>query len=830
MKLNQSVCVVLISALFLNACKSQKKDTSSVEINLPEITVKNKTVEKNYYATYTRKSDIIHTKLDISLNWDSCFVYGKATLKAKPYFYSTNEIELDAKGFTINEVKINSKKADYKYDGYKLIVNLGKNYTKDETYEVYVDYIAMPNKLKVKGSTAITSDKGFYFINPDGKNKYKPTQFWTQGETEANSCWFPTIESGSEKFSQEIAITVDTSMVTLSNGRLAYSTKNSNGTRTDYWKQDLPHAPYLVMLAGGKFSIYKDKWRNMEVNYYMEPAYAPYAKLIFGNTPEMLEFYSKKLGVTYPWDKYSQIVIRDYVSGAMENTGAVTFFEQMNKTNREYEDQKDEDIIAHELFHHWFGDLVTCESWPNLPLNESFATYGEYLWDEFKYGRDEADKKGSNDLNLYVSTATTKRVDMIRFDLEDREAMFDANSYQKGGRILHMLRKYVGDEAFFAALKQYLETYKFKSVEIHHLRLVFEEVTGEDLNWFFNQWFLNQGHPELEISYSYDANNKSSSVKIEQKQDLDKNPLYKLPIDVDVYVNGKVERKRIVLDSVTQIFKFNSEVQPSLINVDAEKMLLCTKKDNHTKEEWLFMYNNSPLFLDRLEPLIALDKFIEDSVVQYTYIKALSDSHYAIRNVGIAKIKSLSLNAQKVAYSKVKELALKDPSSSVRSKAIKLLNDIYSNENNDAIYEAAAKDISYSVEVALLKIYSNKDKEKAWTIAKKENNTENSSMKVAIAEFYSKEGSAAEHSFYLNAFDRSSGSILFFIGSHYKTYIKRMDDETIKQGVEPLMNFLKKSSSAFVANSVKSVLKEMLSAADSEELKAELQTAINSIK
>lgn len=829
MKLRLIVGISITMMLF-NACKSRNTNNDALEINLPEVTVSNKTNSKNYYAAYTRKSDIIHTKLEINLNWDSCFVMGNATLRVKPYFYDTDTLELDAKGFKINEIKVNNKRAIYRYDGYKLFISLGKKYTRNESYDVAIDYVAMPNRIKVKGSTAITSDKGFYFINPDGKDKFKPKEFWTQGETESNSCWFPTIESGSERFSQEIAITVDTSMTTLSNGRLVYSTNHSNGTRTDYWKQELSHAPYLVMLAGGKFSIYRDKWRNMEVNYYMEPEFAPYAKLIFGKTPEMIEFFSNKLGVTYPWDKYSQIVVRDFVSGAMENTGAVTFYDDMNKNDREYEDNPDEDIISHELFHHWFGDMVTCESWPNLPLNESFATYGEYLWDEYKYGRDEADKKGMNDLFAYLSVAKTNRVHMIRYDLEDRETMFDLNSYQKGGRIIHMLRKYVGDDAFFTTLKHYLETNKFKPVEIHHLRLAFEEVTGEDLNWFFNQWFLNQGHPELNIKYAYNDAQKIATVSIEQKQDLKVNPQYKLPIDVDIYVNNKIIRKRIVLDSLSQNFEFKVDAQPSLINVDAEKMLLCTKKDNHTKTEWLFMYHNAPLFLDRQEALIALEDYKEDSLVQLVYVKALGDPHYAIRNIGVAKLKTLKPELLKQQYAKLKELAMNDNSSSVRTKALKAIAELFPNENNTEVYQSAAKDKSYNVEANLLKIYSGTNKEEAWRIAKKESLTLNSTMQNAIAEFYAKEGTATEHQFYINAFSRSSGFSLFLLIPHYKTYIKRMDDAVIKEGIQPAKEIATRSGNAFAANAVKSVLKEMKATAKSEELKAEIQSAIDSIK
>src|SRR3546814_829974 len=260
----------------------------------------------------------------------------------------------------------------FTYDGRKLRAGLGRTYGRDEEYRVFIRYTAMPDRLEMGGSEAISQDKGLYFIDPRDEDPEKPFQIWTQGETEANSCWFPTINGPQENHTQRISLTVNEEYVTLSNGKMIASQSNGDGTRTDVWKQELPHATYLTMIAVGDFAVVRDQWRDLEVNYYVEPGFAQYASLIFGNTPEMMELYSEVLGVAYPWSKYSQIVVRDFVSGAMETTTATVFFDQMNMTDREYLDQSHEDIIAHELFHHWFGDMVTCESWSNLPLNEAF--------------------------------------------------------------------------------------------------------------------------------------------------------------------------------------------------------------------------------------------------------------------------------------------------------------------------------------------------------------------------------------------------------------------------------------------------------------------------
>jgi aminopeptidase N len=280
----------------------------------------------------------------------------------------------------------------YMYNGLQLNIDLDRTYKSNESYTIYIEYVAKPNEFQVKGSAAITDAKGLYFINPKGEDKDKPTQIWTQGETEGTSVYVPTIDRPNQKTTQEFYLTVPSKYVTLSNGALVSQKSNADGTRTDYWKMDLPHAPYLFFIGVGEYAIVKDSYKGKEVSYYVEKEYAPVAKKIFGYTPEMMTFFSKITGVEYPWNKYAQIVGRDYVSGAMENTTATIHQESAQQDARELTDgNKWEDVIAHELFHQWFGDLVTTESWSNLTLNESFANYSEYLWNEYKYGKDAAD-------------------------------------------------------------------------------------------------------------------------------------------------------------------------------------------------------------------------------------------------------------------------------------------------------------------------------------------------------------------------------------------------------------------------------------------------------
>jgi aminopeptidase N len=701
---------------------------------------------------------------------------------------------LDAKGFDIHKVALynpNTKSEDqdlkYDYNGNQLNIYLDKTYTAKDTFYVYIEYTAKPEELEnAKGSAAITSAKGLYFINPKGEDKYKPTQIWTQGETEANSCWFPTIDSPNEKHTQELYITVDKKYVTLSNGKMLFSTDNGDGTRTDYWRQDLPHAPYLTMMAIGEYAIVKDKWRDKEVNYYVERDFGSHAKKIFEHTPEMIEFFSKKLGYDFPWDKYHQVVVRDYVSGAMENTSAVIFGEFVQKTSRELLDGNNESIVAHELFHHWFGDLVTCESWANLPLNESFATYGEYLWFEYKHGRDEADYHGLNGLNTYLLESRQKQVNMIRFDYLDKEDMFDSHSYAKGGRILHMLRYYMGDDAFFKSLELYLKQNAYKAAEMHHFRLACEEVTGEDLNWFFNQWFYASGHPNIEIETAYNEIDKKVDITIKQKQDFSTTPLYRLPIDVDVYVNGKKERTRLTFTKAVETLSIPCESKPDLVNVDAEKMLLCTKKEKKTAEEWAFQYRNAPLYLDRYEALENISKAGNSELTTAITLEALKDKHWNIRLQAIRSLRRTNKATSEEVKNILLDIAQNDQKSSVRSAAIKYLSQNFKGADIMAILQKSLEDSSYMVIGEALNALADIDEAKAMQEAKKLESEKIGSIINIIAGIYARIGSDEQNDFYLNSAQYVNSFSKFSFVSNYNRFLKRCKDETVIKGLSLL--------------------------------------------
>ncbi len=761
--------VFLITLVMLTACGSQKKmdETSTSPVPPPPPKVVDSGSDQTrmdtlvitevpvYRASNTILTDLVHTRLDVNFNWAQSRMNGKATITAKPHFYPSDSLILDAKGMDINSVKMNGNELEYTYDSLKLRIKLDKTYDRNTKYTVVIDYVAKPDERETGGSSAITSDKGLYFINPRGENPNQMPQIWTQGETQSNSVWFPTIDSPNSKTTEEIHITVDKKYKTLSNGTLVSSKVNADGTRTDTWKQDLPHAPYLFMMGVGEFKVVKDTYTRpdgskMDVNYYVEPEWESYAKDIFGETPDMIAYFSKLMQVEYPWDKYDQIVVREYVSGAMENTSAVVFGDFVYQTDRELLDSDNNSTIAHELFHHWFGDLVTCESWSNLPLNESFANYSQYLWDEHRYGLDEAAYNAQKEMDGYFQSAAAQGYhDLIWFTYDEREQMFDGHSYNKGGRILHMLRCYLGDEAFFQGMHNYLVENKFKPAEFHQLRLAFEAVCGEDLNWFFNQWFLGSGHPDLEVRY--DNITDSVSISVSQLQDLEKFPLFKLPVDVVTYDDNGKHVSRIVIDESAQSFTLPVAGTLKGIVFDDRQMLLGTISEKKPASYYVYQYYNHPAYRVRLEGLMQGSREREADAGQKLVLAALEDPFWDIRNTAIDKMVRLTGEYKTTGINLIRNMAMNDSSSSVRAKAITFLADrnLPEAELKAMLETVFAKERSYHVLTAALKALAEVDSKAALTRADNLLKEDPSSqLLVGISQLYSKYGSDDKATFF----------------------------------------------------------------------------------
>ena len=754
----------------------------SVKVDLDTIKVTAPAGAPAYRGATPRIWDIINTRVALSFDMKAKTAAAKEWVKLKPYAYSTDTILLDAKSMKIDSVCIVTKKGlepvKHSYANDQLKITFGKKYTATDTLMLYFRYTAMPYAEASEGSRAITDDKGLYFINTDNKIPHKPAQIWTQGETESNSHWMITVDKPNTRFTTQIELTVPDSFVTLSNGALMKQTKGTGGMRTDMWKMDMPIQAYAVMFAIGKFAIVKDHWKNKEVSYYVEPQFEKYASQMFKHTPEMMQYFSERTGVAYPWNKYNQVVVRDYVSGAMENTTASLFGEFMNQNFREMADKDWEDVVSHELFHQWFGDYATCESWSNLTVNESFANYGEQLWRSHKYGKVAGDELAWNDLQGYLGSSSMKDPALVRFYYDNREEMFDAISYNKGGAILHYLNTLLGDAMFDRAMNIYLTKNALHSTEAHNWRMAVEEATGQDWNWFFNQWYFRGGHPAVRVYDNYNDTTQKLTVVVNQTQ-TDSTYMYDMPMKTAV-IYGKEKTIidwRITKKTDTFTFDYHNGVAPVVV-ADYEHVLPGELKEIKKPAQWLVQFTQTDDYVSRKLALNAAGKQMSDSSSQAIIDLALANSMNSIRRGALSQLKNASSEKYRRRWTpKVTGLAAHDSNNLVRAEAMEVLGEWKVN-NARSVMVAALGDSSYAIAGAALEALDKIDKDTAYIAARAIiAHPQHGVLESAIWSVIGKKGADADGQLYAERVPYKLGTAKFTMAFSMNSYLKNVQSD-----------------------------------------------------
>lgn len=751
----------------------------------------------DYNPEQPRPFRLHHTKLELRPEWDTQHIIGRATLTLQPWFYAQSEVVLDAKGFEIKKVVWldgNTKKPlEYDYDQQFLRIAFPKPISREQKVNVRIDYVAKPNELMRDDMPFFVEEQGLYFINPEGKTPGKPRQIWTQGETENNSCWFPTFDQPNVKTTQDVLITVADNFQTLSNGKRIRSRQNADGTRTDHWRQEKPHAPYLFMLAVGEFAVVEEEWRGKPVSYYVEPEYREHAKAIFGRTPDMLTFFSERFGYEYPWAKYAQVAVRDYTSGAMENTSATIHMAEVQRTKQELKDYNWDDLIAHELAHHWFGNLVTCESWANLPLNESFATYSEFLWTEHAEGTDAAHFWWQEEMNQYLYEAQLKREPLIRYRYQDREDMFDSHSYAKGALLLHLLRQQAGDAAFFESLKRFLNRYAFGKAEIHDLRLIFEEVTGYDWKRFFDQYFLEAGHPEIGVYEVYQDG--QLEVTASQVQPEDYSPTYHLPLSIQIWSEGVSQTHRVVLDERQKTFTFSLPKKPDAVIFDAEHEVIGTIEHDKPVSALLVQLHKPRDYRTRVAALEKLSPKVGSAPeVNRAFRELLNADFWALRrNAAKAFMRYPdSLGDYTEVVTQLKQLAKEDPESRVRMAAVDVLASL--STVPDAFFEEKVQDSSFFVKRSALFALSIRLGPLALPYLEAHEDEENNEIVMLLGDFYSTFGIPGKLDWFIRKMDKRSGDRLGYLMDYFATYLPALSDTEKRRAADYLVRQAEENS------------------------------------
>ncbi|MFA6457676.1 MAG: M1 family metallopeptidase, partial [Bacteroidota bacterium] len=522
---------------------------------------------------------------------------------------------------------------------------------------------------------------------------------WTQGEDMDNHHWFPCWDFPNDKATSEIIATVKSSYTFLSNGKLTSEKENKKaGTTTFHWKQMKPHVSYLIMFAAGEYEILKEMSDGVPLEYYVYKNHVADARINYAHTAPMMKFFNEKIGFRYPWDKYAQVIVADFVAGGMENTSATTLMDRITVYNaRARVDESATSLVAHEMSHQWWGDVVTCKDWRHIWLNESFASYFDPLYFEYAFGKDEFINimYGAQQAGINTDKALGRKPIVS-------VGSYGANIYPRGASVLHMLRFVLGDKLFWKAIKHYITKNQYRSVETNDLKLAVEEATGQNLYWFFNQWVYKAGYPKFDVSYRYNDSSKIAALTVKQTQTVDSlTGIFTTPVNVEIVSGTSSAVHRIAIAQQESTYILPVSEQPLLVLFDKDNWILKTVEySNRSITEWAYQAEFGSDVVARKTAAAELGKL--DTLG--TYISLLSkiarnDPFWDVRKSAVNALGTMKMASDVKTETLI--AALHDVKSQVRAAAANQLG----NSKTAAVSAAlriALNDSSYSTEANAL--------------------------------------------------------------------------------------------------------------------------------
>lgn len=494
-------------------------------------------------------------------------VFGTATYEGVVRQESVRRLRFDADGFEVlRAFGGDGHRLAIEHDGRTLWVALPQTAKRGESVRVAIDFDTREPRA------------GFYFVLPDADHPQRPAHAWTQGQDEDSKFWFPCHDAPNHKLQLHVTATVPAGMVAFSNGVLRdIHSAAAPGKRIYDWQLGRPVPVYLLTLVVGPFVEIQQQTEPVPVSYAVLPGREADGERSFGRTPEMVALYERLTGVSYPFEKYGQVAVGEFVFGGMENASMTTQTDLTLHDARAHLDFSSEPLVSHELAHQWFGDLVTCRSWSHGWLNEGFATYFEQLWQEHAHGDAEFDYARLSAQRAYLAEDSGRyRRTIVTNRYEEPIDVFDAHLYEKGGAVLHMLRRKLGDATFFGAVGAYLRQFADSVAETPDLRRAFERYAGVDLGRFFSQWVENgKGHPEIKVTGSWDGDARTYKLTLEQTQDAAAAPLFAIDVPVQfAFEDGSVAAHTLSLERKQQSFWLGLPSAPRLVQVDPRGDLL----------------------------------------------------------------------------------------------------------------------------------------------------------------------------------------------------------------------------------------------------------------
>lgn len=512
--------------------------------------------------------DVQHYVIRASFDRAKKTVNGDTTVSFRPNKPGLTVLELDAVDLKFSSVALDPSGIDLKYRAAngKVSVTLDKSYGPDETVAVRFKYSAEPKK-------------GVYFVNASNGDGVKHSaQIWSQGEAEEARHWFPSFDFPSDKATTEQYITALAKETVIGNGQLIEKNNNADGTVTWHYKMPVPHSTYLVSFVIGEYVRIDDKHKDVPLGFYVYPGKEATGQRAFGDTKKMMTVYEELTGIPFPYNKYDQTIVAEFQFGGMENITATTMADtEIFFADFDFGKQTVIDLVSHELAHSWFGDLVTCKNWAELWLNEGFATFMEAAYREKAFGRGDYMRKIRSDAATFLvdDTINRRRHALYNQRAGDVDALFDnaSTTYNKGGAVVHTLREQVGNENFWKAINIYLNRHKFAPVESTDLRKAMEEVSGQDLAWFFDQWVYGAGAPNLTVKQAYSPRSKTFTLTFSQIQltDTITPSVFRLPMTIAYKVGGIRVEQPVDITKRIQTVSFKVDGRPSGLEVDPEE-------------------------------------------------------------------------------------------------------------------------------------------------------------------------------------------------------------------------------------------------------------------
>ena len=575
--------------------------------------------------TRDREVDIHHIKIDVSVNIEAGMVKGNVTHTFSPFSSSLDAFSLDAEDMTILRARLAGKDIGFNQANDKVYLTLNKSMSWEDTAKVRLDYTANPRK-------------GTYFIKPDETYPEKPLQAWTQGEDMDNHHWVPLYDYPNDKATFEVSLTVEKKFTALSNGELISVKNNKDGTHTWHWHEHFPMVSYLISYVIGEFEKVEDSYNGIPVNYWVYEENKHEALRSFGLTTDMMKYFGNRTGIEYPYEKYDQVIIDDFMFGGMEN---ITLTHNTDRTMFDEfaaPDVSSDGLVAHELAHQWFGDMLTTRNWAHAWLNEGFATFFSRKYRENKFGFDEGEYIRFGEINGYFGSNKKWRRSTVQHKFYESMDVFDGHIYAKGSLILNMLQDYIGEDAFWRFIQHYTKENQYKNVETPDLKKAIEETTGQNMDWFFKQWIYEPGFPEYNVTWKYNQRNKS--VKLTVKQTQKSTNIFKMPIQIQI--DDKL--KTVWIEDKEMVYEVPSEKRPKMVIFNAGMRIPCKLTFHKSISEWILQLEKGPHILDRIAAAKELSTKKGRRIVETALLNsAKNDPFWGVRKEAVnafAKLKS----------------------------------------------------------------------------------------------------------------------------------------------------------------------------------------------